>query len=406
MMAVLSKQKTIKQTNRKAILNILRNSKGMSVAAFSKKVNLSRTTLMKIMNYYVKRDLVYISGKGESTEEGGKKPNIFKFNPNGGYAVGMMILANRLLTTVTNLNGNIKEKISVDIMSNENFGVVLDKIIYSYEEILKRTNIDRRKLIGLAIGTYGITNSNEGIVLFSPHFPSWGENVPLKKKVMERIQDNIPVIVDNGIRFQVYAEKIAGVAKKEKNIVTILAGKGLGAGVMLENEIKRGQHFLIGEVGHMIINPDSDEECACGGKGCFEVMVSAGRLIKMAKVLYEEYPESLIFNGRGYNSINIYDIFQAAEKKDKLALTIMDDVIKWFSIGLSNIILLYDPEIVVIQGIFSKAGNYFIKSLRDRVSKISLPNIKKNTTISYSELGDNVGVLGAASYVISRFFTY
>ncbi|MGM0365358.1 MAG: ROK family protein [Actinomycetota bacterium] len=405
-MAILSKQKLLKQNNRKAILNILRKSKGMAVAELSTKANLSKTTLMKIMNYYVKKDLITIAGKGESTIEGGKKPTIFKFNPNGGYAVGMIILANRLISVITNLSGQILEKIEVNLESNESFERVLGKIIDTYEELIRKIKIDRGKIIGLGIGTYGITNSDEGVVVFSPHFPSWGENVELKRKIKEKIPDRIPVIVDNGIRFQVFAEKLVGVAKKEKNIITLLAGKGMVAGVMIENEIKRGEHYLIGEIGHMVINPDCNDRCACGGTGCFEVMVSAGRVINLARKLEENYPHSLLFNGRSSSDISIYDIFEAAKKEDELALEVMDDVIKWFSIGLSNTMILYDPKIVVIQGIFTKAGDYFLEKLRERVSKLSLPKIKKSAAIKYSELGDNVGVLGAASYIISRYFVY
>jgi len=85
-MTTLRKRKAVKQINRKVILNILRHSGEISIAKLSKKVDLSKTALMKIMNYYIGKGLVVVTGKGKSTEEGGKKPNIFKFNADGGYA--------------------------------------------------------------------------------------------------------------------------------------------------------------------------------------------------------------------------------------------------------------------------------------------------------------------------------
>lgn len=85
-MKILVKQKILKHINRKAILNILRNSGEMSVAELSKRAKLSKATLMKIMNFYINKRLVVIKGKGKSTEEGGKRPNIFKFNADRGYA--------------------------------------------------------------------------------------------------------------------------------------------------------------------------------------------------------------------------------------------------------------------------------------------------------------------------------
>jgi len=403
-MTSVRKQKTLKQINRKVILNILRNSGKLEISELSKKVNLSKPTLMKIMNHYIKKGLVIIAGKGSSTEEGGKKPNIYKFNEDGGYAIGMIISANRLFSVITDLKSKILDKISITLKTNEGFESVLKKIIDSYNYLINNTNSDRKRIVGLAIGAYGITNFTEGKVIFSPHFPSWGKNLDLKKEILEKIPDKIPVIVDNHSRFQVFAEKILGLGKENNNLVALQAGKGLVAGVIIENEIKRGNHSLIGEIGHMIIDPEGREICACGGKGCFEAMVSTNRILRMAKEKYKEYPDSIIFNGNNPDAIDIYDIFDASNKGDKLASDIMDDVINWFGIGISNIILMYDPQIMIIQGIFTKAGKYFLENLRKKINEISLFSIKRETEIKYSELGDKVGVLGAASYVLSKYF--
>jgi len=403
-MTSVRKQKTLKQINRKVILNILRNSGKLEISELSKKVNLSKPTLMKIMNHYIKKGLVIIAGKGSSTEEGGKKPNIYKFNEDGGYAIGMIISANRLFSVITDLKSKILDKISITLKTNEGFESVLKKIIDSYNYLINNTNSDRKRIVGLAIGAYGITNFTEGKVIFSPHFPSWGKNLDLKKEILEKIPDKIPVIVDNHSRFQVFAEKILGLAKEKNNVVAIQAGKGMVAGVIIENEIKRGNHYLIGEIGHMIVDPEAREICACGGKGCFEAMVSTNRILRMAREKYKEYPDSIIFNGNDPDTIDINGIFDASNKGDKLALIIMDEVINWFGIGVSNIILMYDPQIMIIQGIFTKAGKYFLENLRKKINEISLFSIKRETEIKYSELGDKVGVLGAASYVLSKYF--
>jgi len=306
---------------------------------------------MAIINYYLKNGLVINTGKGDSTEEGGKKPNIYKFNENGGYAIGMIVSANKLAGVITNLKSKALYKTSVPLETNEEFDSTLTKIIYLYNTLIDNTKIDRKKVVGLAIGAYGITNFTSGEVIFSPHFPSWGKNLKLKEKILEQIPDEIPVIVDNHSRFQVFAEKILGDGKEKNNIVAIQAGKGLVAGVIIENEIKRGNHYLIGEIGHMIVDPEAREICACGGKGCFEAMVSTNRILRMAKEKYKEYPDSVIFNGKAPDSIDISDVFDASNKGDKLALELMNNVINWFGIGISNITLMYDPQVVIIQGI-------------------------------------------------------
>lgn len=401
-MIKIKKQKTLKQTNRKVILNIFRNLGEMSVADLSNMVNLSKPTLMRIIEYYLKKDLVINAGKGNSTEEGGKKPNIYMFNEEGGYAIGMIISANQLDGVITNLKCKVLSRNSMPFKINENFESVLKKIIKMYNLLTNHAQVDRHKIVGFAIGAYGITDYTRGQVIFSPHFPSWGSNINLKDKILENITEDIPVIVDNHIRFQVFAEKNIGLDKEKDNIVAIEAGKGLVAGVIIENEIKRGNNFLIGEIGHMIVDPESKEICACGGRGCFEAMLSTKRIVEMAKDKFKEYPDSILAGNP--EKININTIFNAANEGDKLARVVMDDVIKWFGIGISNIILMYDPQVVIIQGIFTGAGSYLMNNLRERINNISLFSIKRETVIKYSEIGNDAGVLGAASYALLNFF--
>jgi predicted NBD/HSP70 family sugar kinase/predicted transcriptional regulator len=403
-MTSVRKQKILKQINRKIILNLLRNSDEMSISNISKKVNLSKPTLMKIMNHYIKEELVVIAGKGKSTDEGGKKPNIFKFNKNGGYALGITISANRLFAVITNLKSEIIDEISIVLKNDEKFDSVLKKIIDSYNYLVSNKKINREKITGLAVGAYGITDFSKGKVIFSPHFPSWGKDLELREEIKKQIPDKIPIFIDNHMRFQVFAEKTLGLAKEINNVVAIQAGKGMVAGVIIENEIKRGNNSLIGEIGHMVVEPKSKEICACGGKGCFEVMVSSDRLLRLAKEKYREYTDSMIFNNGNPDDVDIYSIFDASNKGDKLALIIMNEVINWFGIGISNIILMYDPQIMIVQGIFTKAGKYFLESLRKKINEISLFSIKRETEIEYSELGNKSGVLGAASYVLSKYF--
>jgi N-acetylglucosamine repressor len=360
---------------------------------------------MKIMKYYVDKGYLIISGKGNSTEEGGKKPNIFKFNADGGYAVGMIITANRLKSVITNLKGVVVSETDIELASNEDLESVLDKVLSSYNALMSASGISQVKIIGLAIGIYGITNYHKGIVIYSPHFPSWGKNIQFSQMVKKKIP-GLSVILDNNSRFQVFAEKTLGVAANEHDIVSLMAGKGLSAGVILEDELKRGHHYLMGEVGHMVINPSEPMVCACGAKGCFEIMVSIARLKKLIDDKKDFYPGSSLFNGSGKDmqSLSADDIFTAYKKGDSLACYAMEDIENWFAIGLSNIILIYDPRMIVLQGLFVKAGETFLANLNKRVGNVSLSSVKKETKIRFSELGDTAGVLGAATFVINMFF--
>mgnify|MGYP005848277627 CR=1 FL=1 len=407
-MNTIGKQKILKQINRKRILNLLRDADELAVSELAEKAKLSKPTIMKIMKYYIDKGLVIISGKGSSTEEGGKKPNIFKFNANGGYAIGMVITASKLKAAMTNLKGDIISSISADLEYNENLDSVISKISDIYNGFIKNISINGANVIGMAIGIYGLTDYDRGIVFYSPHYPSWGKNIKMREKIQKVIRDNVPIILDNISRFQVFGERALGVAKNLNNVVSIMAGYGLGSGVIIEGDIKRGQHKIMGEVGHMVINPSEEMLCACGSKGCFEVMVSVDRLKKIIEMNKTLYRDSEIFDSNPDNvdiiNLDPEKIFKAYRDKDKLANLALNDILNWFGVGLSNIILIYDPQLIVIHGIYTRAGGEFLKKLRKKVDQIALTSVKKETKIKYSELGEMAGVLGAATYVINKFF--
>jgi len=406
-MTTLGKQKILKQINRKHILNILRDHDEISVAQLSQDSNLSKPTIMKIMKYYIEKGFVVVSGKGNSTEEGGKKPNIFKFNANGAYAIGMIITANKLKAAITNLRYDVVDSCSIELIPNEDVDSVIDKISKLFYKLIEKNKIELSKIIGVAIGIYGLTDFDNGIVFYSPHYSSWGKNIRMREKIKKKIPENVPIILDNISRFQVFAEKTLGSAKDVSNIISLMAGYGLGAGVIIENDIKRGYHKIMGEVGHMVINPSEEIVCACGSRGCFEVMVSIDRLKKIILDNKSKFPDSIIFNKSNDGNLNDLapeDIFEAYKKNDKLVVFAMNDIINWFAVGISNIILIYDPQVIVIYGIYTRAGENFLRQLRKKVKQISLTSVRKDTKIKFSELGEMSGVLGAAAYVINNFF--
>jgi len=406
-MTTLGKQKILKQINRKHILNILRDHDEISVAQLSQDSNLSKPTIMKIMKYYIEKGFVVVSGKGNSTEEGGKKPNIFKFNANGAYAIGMIITANKLKAAITNLRYDVVDSCSIELIPNEDVDSVIDKISKLFYKLIENNKIESSKIIGIAIGIYGLTDFDDGVVFYSPHYSSWGKNIRMREKIKKKIPENVPIILDNISRFQVFAEKTLGSAKDVSNIISLMAGYGLGAGVIIENDIKRGYHKIMGEVGHMVINPSEEIVCACGSRGCFEVMVSIDRLKKIILDNKSKFPDSIIFNKSNDGNLNDLapeDIFEAYKKNDKLVVFAMNDIINWFAVGISNIILIYDPQVIVIYGIYTRAGENFLRQLRKKVKQISLTSVRKDTKIKFSELGEMSGVLGAAAYVINNFF--
>jgi predicted NBD/HSP70 family sugar kinase len=391
------------RTTHRLILNLLSSADEMSVLQVSEGIQLSKPTVMKIITRYVNQGLVLNSGKGSSTVGGGKRPSLFRFNKDAGTVLVFHIFPDELYSALTNLNSDILRSQSVPLSEGEGAEEFVRKAAQLYQGYVTDHRAAGGKLIGMAIGTHGITDRARGTVIYSPHFPRWGENFPLRAELQEKLGITGLLDVDNQIRYQAFAEKVKGIARGRKNIIVIEGGTGLVAGIIVKDEIKRGVHSLAGEIGHMILNPLEEEPCACGGKGCFEVMVSVKRLLRRARELSPRYPRSALRTCAFSNAADIESIFTASNAGDPLAAAVMDEASRWFAIGISNLILAYDPEMIVIQGVFVHAGDFFLRRVNVYVREVSLPHVKRSVEIAYSNLGRDAGIIGASAFVVQEY---
>lgn len=399
-----AKPKSLKKSNRKTILNFLRSVEDTTVNEIHNFVGLSKTTVMKIINYYLESGFIEEKGKGDSTDEGGKKPVLYRFNENRGHAIGIHIFPNEIFGIVTDLRLNILKSQSVVIGGSITKKELIDTITENVQHLQSSVPLGKDQCAGIAIGTHGITNYETGTLLISPHFPALGANLPVLDLLKNALDFKTNIYVDNQIRFQAFAEQTIGIANDKKNIIVIEGGEGLVAGIIMKNEIKRGVHFIAGEIGHMVINPNDNTECSCGGKGCFETQVSTERLLRRAHGHSENYPESPLYKDNLLQKEGISAVFRLADLEDKASRALLDDVIRWFAIGLSNLMLMHDPEIIVFQGIYAKAGNYFLKKLQEEVNTTVLTRLPKDVELQYSHLGKERGAIGGAAFVIDKYF--
>ncbi len=153
------------------------------------------------------------------------------------------------------MKGTILNRISSSFDQDQDLDRVLGKIARSTRKLLSESNTELSLLLGIGVGLPGVTDFHNGVLRYSPWFSSWGNEIEFAERLRLKLGFDIPVFIDNESRFQVLAEKLAGVANNKRNMVAIDGGEGLVAGIIVIDEIKRGVHHLAGEIGHMIINP-------------------------------------------------------------------------------------------------------------------------------------------------------
>ncbi len=386
----------------------MRNRETFSVAEISHEIRLSKTTVKKTVDLLTAMKLVTSAGKGESTEEGGKKPELYRFNRSFGYVISIHVTPDAIIAVTADLCANITSYKKSEVSSERDLHFILDLLVDVIRGFVAMKASGSERLIGIVIALPGLADSSKGVSIYSPHYPSWGRDVPITNLLRERLGSgyDVPVFIDCVNRYQAIAEREKGVAAGRTNFIIIDAlNEGLGSGIVTHGELMPGAQSLSGEIGHMTVNPIDGPLCICGNRGCFEAMVSAKRLRAMVRDARSRGVGSLLFTNGMSDDVPIDAVCELADRGDAFCIELIDDVARWFIIGLGNIIMVNDPELIVIQGLYVRAGMSFLGRLREGIKHIGLPDVEKNVKIEYSILGEERGVIGGAAFAITNFFS-
>ncbi len=305
---------------------------------------------------------------------------------------------------LTDLNGNILHSAYYNFTYRD-MDRVIGRVCATIQELHARAVANDTELIGIAVALPGIIDSDNGISVFLPHYVEWGTRVPIGKLLQDRLGLDVPICFENVNRLQAFAEFVRGKGVGVQSLVTVDAiCEGLGAGILIKGGMHQGSEWLSGEIGHMVLQPDDGPDCICGGKGCFEALVSTKRIMQKLRDRRAGSPDSLVYKNGIEGEADLENLFSAYREGDSLAAEIIEDVVKWFAIGLNNVIMVYDPEMIILQGIYSDAGPHFLEALRKKIDQMSLPYVNRSVEIVFSDFGRERGVIGAASYLLSHYF--
>ena len=394
------KNRSLKQSNRFAVLNALRGVKEISIAVLAKETELSKPTIKKVLDHYIYLGLVKEAGKGRSTEEGGKKPLLYKFDENYSYVISSQLGPNFINSALLNFRGEIVESKYVDLDPGVTYESVLNFLvthIYKFKELKGAAKIN-----SIVLALPGIVDPEAGILKYSPHFGSWDCDLDFRCAIEKRMGKEIPIYTDNINRYEAFMEMLEGKAVGIDDFVTIdVLEEGVGSGLIIGGKLSHGSQNIAGEIGHTIVNTYNGCTCICGGTGCFEAEVSWRNIRRLIMSEREQFLESELFS---MDNILPKDLFRARKNSDPLAVKIMDQITTYFARGINNLILSCDPKLVIIQGIYNGAGEEFINEVKKKVDSTSLLSLKRDTKICFSEFGLDRGVRGAGLYLIEKFF--
>jgi predicted NBD/HSP70 family sugar kinase len=397
------KRQSVKHNNRRLIIDYLRQQGDVSIGQIAKSVRVSIPTVKKVLDHYTDIGLIALAGKGDSTLDGGKRPDLYRLNHSYGYVIALHVGPDFLYAAMTDLKLHTIQSVHEPVVGSPSVDMVIDRLV-EIARLFRDSDWARdRVLVDVVIALPGIVNAYIGDSVYSPHYPQWPNDYPFLRKFAERFDMDIPVYMDGVNRLQAVAEMMMGQAKGKRNFLIVDAmEEGVGAGIIVEGSNIHGFNQLSGEIGHVIVDRQGPD-CICGGKGCFEAAVSLKHIGKMIQEGYVSHRDSLLYREKTPVEVTLSDIFLHAQD-DSFAKNLLDRIATYFAIGLNNVLMIVDPELIIIQGIYVEAGDGFIEMIREKLGELSLPRVRRDLSIVYTEFGLERGALGAGCFGVAQYF--
>lgn len=387
------RDKYILQNN---ILKRLYFQDSQSCNELSSWLNRSIPSVTKVLNELIEENLVVTNGYAPST--GGRKPLSYSLKSDKGYilAVAMdQLFTQIVITDLTSHQILPPESIELDLYETENALELVAKAILEY---LRKSGIDKSKIIGAGIGMPGFISAEKGM-----NFTFFDRQMKVNHRdYLEKIL-GVPVFVDNDSSLIALAEWTFGIAKDYKNAMIINAGWGTGLGMIVNGQLFRGDTGYAGEFSHIPLT-DNGILCECGKRGCLETETS---LLIMAKKAVEDIQAGLVSGIKLQDVKYMSDVIMAAAKNgDQYCIELLTHLGFMLGKGIAILIHIMNPGIIVVSGRGAKAEKILMAPIQQALTQYCIPRIAENTAIMFSHLGEGAGLVGSAALVMEHVKLY
>ena len=381
--------KVVRNINRSMILNIVRNKQPISRTKIAGLTRLNKSTVSSIVTDLINEELVY--------EEKVSDPNVGRNPVNlslklGRYLVGAISIDAALTRfAVTDIDGSVLGTSFIDYKPGtpEEF---LEKCEQELDKLCKQLKV--KKLEGLGISVAGIVDSKNMIVNFAPNL-GW-EDYNVGNTIKELWPGVSILTVGNDAKCSALAELWFGAHKLNlSNFVFLQVGPGIGSGIVVEGKILDGEFHASGEVGHTVLY-EGGEECTCGNRGCWEKYASDRATI--SRYIKQKNGSANILN------VSIDGIIKAAIDNDKTARHVLTETGYYLGLGISNIIKIIDPHVIIVGGRIVQAWDIIYPQIALEVKNRTFYGKKKIISILPTSLTVRPRLLGAATLAIKVIF--
>ncbi|HVN53287.1 MAG TPA: ROK family transcriptional regulator [Anaerolineaceae bacterium] len=376
-------------------MEVLRLFAPLSRADLSARTGLNPSTVSSIIS-----DLIESGFIQETTLQDtriGRPGMLLTLNPDGGCAVGFEIGVDYLSIVLTNFTAQVLWRKRVPYLEKDLQENLLEEVERLIQESLSHSRELGLRPLGIGLGIPGLVDTDHGKLVFAPNLHL--RDLPIRAMLSERF--SLPVFVENEANSGAMGEHFYGAGHGKEDFIYLSTGIGLGGGIMIGGKLFKGSHGYGGEIGHTKIYQGGDE-CGCGSRGCWETYVGPRYMIQRIRQTLEQGRPSMIRDlvTGDLNSLTVDTVVEAALVGDQIALSALREVGQHLGVGVSNLINIFDPELVIVGGVLSPASPWLIPIIQESIHENALAPLVETVSVVPSQLGVDSCIMGAVALVL------
>jgi N-acetylglucosamine repressor len=383
----------LKQINTVRLLNHLRVNGPSSRAQLARATGLDAKTITNLSNRLLKDELVQC---GETVTSGrGRPAERLGINPDAALAVGVDIGASQITIVLSDLAGNIRGRFKEEFRAPKGKAALIRRASTAVH-----TRIDalapalKCAVRGVGVAVPGMLDRAKGVVVHSVNIPGF-QDVPIVD--MLHSEFGLPVELEESSRAMAVAEIWFATREERRNFACVDLGYGIGMAMVSDGMLYRGANELAGEIGHTVVVSDG-KECQCGRVGCLETVASGRAIGEMAS--------RLPLKTLGIKAAGAQAVCQAADAGNPEAIKVLRKAGEYIGVAVANMINLFDPGRVILNGGLVNAGELLIDPLRIAVREHTISPLDTTCPVEVSPLGEYAGAMGAAMLPLRAFFEF
>jgi predicted NBD/HSP70 family sugar kinase/biotin operon repressor len=374
-----------RERNRERLTAALREAGAASRAELARRTGLSRTTVASLVDELERAGvLVQRSDGAGASARGGRPPRLLSFSRSAGMAVGIDFGKRHLRVAASDLSHAILAEAERPARAEEPAEVGLDAAVALVEEVIAGAGVGPADVVGVGMGLPGPIDRRSGRVGSSSILPGW-IGVRAAEELGSRL--GLPVTVDNDANLGALAELHWGAAAGRLNVAYLKVSTGIGAGLIVDGRLFHGTGGMAGEIGHAIVD-DQGPVCRCGKRGCLETLAGASALVELLEP-------------RLGRTISTAELLALAAAGDSGARRVIADAGMHIGGALATLCDLFNPELIVVGGELSAAGDVLLDPMRERVHRNAIPATARDVEIVAGVLGARAELLGALALVLA-----